>query len=204
MASGLHYTEDGSLLDVWHWKSVRTGPLGQIDDNFFGPPLAPPESAGARYTAGYSKDPKTGGGFTMNWESFDPDGVVPRWLPKDPAVLARMGEIDLDPAAVDQGDWWISQDLLVPYSAERDAKIPVAERSCPASSFPRVFRAIGATSPRSRTWARACGVSKWPASSTPARPSTCRSGWHVFVGCGVRPYPNAAQPAPASGPAGFE
>jgi len=122
---GLHYTEDGSLLDVWHWKSVRTGPLGQIDDNFFGPPLAPPEKTGARYTAGYSKDPKTDGGFTMNWERFDPEGVVPRWLPKDPAVLARMGEIDLDPAAVDRGDWWIPEDLLVPYSAEHDARIPV-------------------------------------------------------------------------------
>lgn len=22
---GLHYTEDGSIVDVWHWKSVRTG-----------------------------------------------------------------------------------------------------------------------------------------------------------------------------------
>jgi len=22
---GLHYTTDGSLIDLWHWKSVRTG-----------------------------------------------------------------------------------------------------------------------------------------------------------------------------------
>jgi len=122
---GLHYTENGSLLDVWHWKSVRTGPLGQIDDNFFGPPLAPPEKAGARYTAGYSKDPKTGGGFAMNWESFSEDLVVPRWLPKDPAVLGRMAKVELDPAASDAGDWWIPEDLLVPYAAELDAKYPV-------------------------------------------------------------------------------
>jgi len=122
---GLHYTEDGSLLDVWHWKSVRTGPLHQIDDNFFGPPLAPPEKAGARYTAGYSKDPKTGGGFAMNWERFDEDTVVPRWLPKDPAVLNRLGAVDLDPGAGDPGEWWLPEDLLVAYTPEQDAKFPV-------------------------------------------------------------------------------
>ncbi len=122
---GLHYTEDGTLLDVWHWKSVRTGPLEQIDDNYFGPPLAPPENPGARYTAGYAKDPKTGGGFAMNWERFDPDIVVPRWLPRDPAVLHRLGSIDLDPSAGDAGDWWIPEELLVPYSAELDARYPV-------------------------------------------------------------------------------
>ena len=27
-ARGLHYTTDGSIVDIWHWKSVRTGPLG--------------------------------------------------------------------------------------------------------------------------------------------------------------------------------
>lgn len=122
---GLHYTDDGSLLDVWHWKSVRTGPLEQIDDNYFGPPMAPPEKSSARYTGGYSKDPKTGGGFAMNWETFDEGVVVPRWLPKDPGVLERLGAVDLDPGAVDSGDWWLPQDLLVPYTAEHDARFPV-------------------------------------------------------------------------------
>src|SRR3546814_11133392 len=48
---GLHYTTDGSLVDVWHWKSVRTGPLEQFDDDHFGPPLAPPDNPATRYTA---------------------------------------------------------------------------------------------------------------------------------------------------------
>src|SRR3546814_943360 len=81
------------------WKSVRTGPLEQIDDDHFGPPLAPPENPAVRYTAGYTQDPKTAGGYTMNWDKFDEGTVQPRWLPRSPAVLQeRMGTIDLEPA----------------------------------------------------------------------------------------------------------
>ena len=29
---GLHYTEDGSYADMWHWKSVRSQPLGGLDE----------------------------------------------------------------------------------------------------------------------------------------------------------------------------
>ncbi|MEQ8354378.1 MAG: ethylbenzene dehydrogenase-related protein [Kiloniellaceae bacterium] len=123
---GLHYTTDGSVVDVWHWKSVRTGPLGQIDDNFFGPPLAPPENPAARYTAGYDKDPKSAGGFTMNWEKFDGGIVKPRWLPRSPEILAeRIGSFDSDPQVGDQGLWWLPRDLVEPASAELDARFPV-------------------------------------------------------------------------------
>ena len=123
---GLHYTTDGSVVDVWHWKSVRVGPLGQIDDNYFGPPMAPPETAGKRYTGGYNKDPKTGGGFTMNWEKFDTGIVQPRWLPRSPEVLAgRMGPISLDPGTSDEGLWWLPRSLMVEASPEVDAQFPV-------------------------------------------------------------------------------
>jgi cytochrome b561 len=65
---GLHYTTDGGIVDVWHWKSVRTGNflMEQIDDNYFGPPMEPKGSG--RYTGGYTKDPADSGGFKMNWE----------------------------------------------------------------------------------------------------------------------------------------
>src|SRR3546814_14901715 len=86
---GLHYTTDGSLVDVWHWKSVRTGPLEQFDDDHFGPPLAPPDNPATRYTAGYTQDPKTAGGSTMNWEKFDEANVQPRWLPRPPAPMQQ-------------------------------------------------------------------------------------------------------------------
>jgi len=49
--------------DIWHWKSVRTGSVGQIDDQYLD---------GTRYDkdkapeAGRKSDPKTGGGYTDN------------------------------------------------------------------------------------------------------------------------------------------
>lgn len=125
-ARGLHYTTDGSLVDVWHWKSVRTGPLEQFDDDHFGPPLAPPDDPATRYTAGYTQDPKTAGGYTMNWEKFDEGTVQPRWLPRSPELLQqRMGAVDLDPAAGDQGLWWLPRALVVEATPELDALFPV-------------------------------------------------------------------------------
>ena len=49
--------------DIWHWKSVRTGSVGQIDDQYLD---------GTRYDkdkapeAGRKSDPKTGGGYADN------------------------------------------------------------------------------------------------------------------------------------------
>jgi hypothetical protein len=61
---GNMYTPNaGELLDNWHWKSVRTGSVGQIDDQYID---------GTRYDkdkapeAGRKIDPKTGGGYTDN------------------------------------------------------------------------------------------------------------------------------------------
>ncbi|HZH26514.1 MAG TPA: ethylbenzene dehydrogenase-related protein [Azospirillaceae bacterium] len=122
---GLHFTSDGSYVDVWHWKSVRTGPMGQIDDNHFGPPLAPPAKPGDRYTGGYTQDPHTGGGFIQNWRKLADGTVQPLHLPRDPGVLRRLGPIDLDPSLGDKGDWWLPRDLTVPYSAELDAEYPI-------------------------------------------------------------------------------
>jgi cytochrome b subunit of formate dehydrogenase len=123
---GLHYTEDGSLVDVWHWKSVRSGSLGQIDDNHFSTPLSPPDDPGKRYTAGYTQDPKTGGGFTMNWEKFDSGIVQPRWLPRSPEVLnERLGKVNIDTETSDQGLWWLPRSLVEAATPELDALFPV-------------------------------------------------------------------------------
>jgi hypothetical protein len=118
---GLHYTADGSILDVWHWKSVRTGSsaMGQVDDNYFGGPKAPGKP-GDRYTGGYSQDPHTGGGFRQNWERFDADLVTPLRLPQDPAILARLGRVNMDPRASDDGDFYLLMEETVPYSTELD------------------------------------------------------------------------------------
>jgi Ethylbenzene dehydrogenase/Prokaryotic cytochrome b561 len=122
---GLHYTADGSIVDVWHWKSVRTGPMGQIDDNYFGPPLEPPRDPKARYTGGYTQDPKTGGNFIQNWKTLGDGRIVPLWLPRRPEVLTRLGEVNLDPNIGDAGEWWLPKELVLPYSPELDATLPV-------------------------------------------------------------------------------
>jgi hypothetical protein len=119
---GLHYTSDGGIVDVWHWKSVRNGPLGQIDDNYFGPPLPTPSKPGERYTGGYTQDPKEGGGFDQNWTKIvDSAFVLPKRLPKDLQVMqARLGTVNLDPHVGDDGQWWMALEDTVPYTPELD------------------------------------------------------------------------------------
>lgn len=118
---GLHYTTDGSYVDVWHWKGVRSGGLNQFDDNYFGPPMDAPKP-GKRYTGGYTQDPKSGGGFEQNWEKIKGSKLVsPKWLPKDlAAVQAQMGKLDLDPAHGDQGVLGMHKDDVVDYRPELD------------------------------------------------------------------------------------
>ena len=47
---GLHYTVDGSIIDMWQWKASRGGLLGYVDDQYIGPPREPTadEAAQAR------------------------------------------------------------------------------------------------------------------------------------------------------------
>lgn len=117
---GYHATADGSTVDVWHWKSVRSGGIGQIDDNHFGPPL--PAEAGKRYTGGYTQDPKQSGGFDQNWDKIAGSPYVrPKLLPRDLAALqARLGQLDLDPNTGDTQLLAMNKADTVPYSAELD------------------------------------------------------------------------------------
>jgi Ethylbenzene dehydrogenase/Prokaryotic cytochrome b561 len=122
---GLHATADGSLADVWHWKSVRSGATNQFDDNHFGMPL--PEKKGSRYTGGYTQDPKTGGGFEQNFEKIKDSAFVKvRFLPKNLAEQQRLlGNFNPDPNVGDDGTYSMRMSEVVPWSAEADAAIPV-------------------------------------------------------------------------------
>jgi hypothetical protein len=117
---GLHYTSDGSIVDVWHWKSVRTNPLAQVDDNYFGPPMEPDADPKKRYTGGYTQDPKTAGGFIQNWKKLEDGMVEPLHLPKDPSLVADLQAADLDPNATDSGQWSLALADTVPYSRAAD------------------------------------------------------------------------------------
>jgi hypothetical protein len=121
---GLHGTTDGSLADVWHWKSVRSGALNQFDDNYFGP-IQEPKTG--RYTGGYAQDPKTGGGFDQNFERIpDSKSIKLKFLPKNLAAQqALMGKFDPSLNVSDMGQYAMAKTDVVPYSAELDAAIPV-------------------------------------------------------------------------------
>jgi Ethylbenzene dehydrogenase len=130
---GLHYTEDGSYLDVWQWKAARAGLLGGMDDMYFGPPIPAKEAEwkGARYSAGYTNDPgKAAYSYLYKTEpagGFKGPVTVLR-LPKDHAAMtAKLGKIDISLGGPDEegAQWWMYPDETVPYSPEHDATIPV-------------------------------------------------------------------------------
>jgi hypothetical protein len=53
----------GEKADIWHWKSVRTGSVGQIDDQYLDTTRYDKDKAPE---AGRKSDPKTGGGYVDN------------------------------------------------------------------------------------------------------------------------------------------
>ncbi len=134
-ARGYHYTDsDDNLVDLWQWKASRGGHLGYVDDQYFGAPrdATPAEAAGkARYQAGYWNDPGRAF-YSYNYVGEPPGGFrgpvkVPK-LPKDwKATVAALGKFDLDPNSSDEegSRWWMTENEVVPYSAELDAQIPV-------------------------------------------------------------------------------
>ena len=117
---GLHFTTDGSIVDVWHWKSARTGPLAQLDDNYFGPPMEQDADPKKRYTGGYTQDPKTGGGFVQNWEKLDHGLIKPLHLPKNPSQIADLQAASLDPTQTDTAQWSMALADTIPYAPEAD------------------------------------------------------------------------------------
>jgi len=61
---GSKYTANaGELGDIWHWKSVRTNPVGQVDDQYLNSDRYNAQTAAE---AGRKSDPKTGGGYSDN------------------------------------------------------------------------------------------------------------------------------------------
>ncbi len=61
---GNKYTKDaGERLDMWHWKGVRTGTVGQVDDQYVDNTRYDKDKAPE---AGRKSDPKTGGGYADN------------------------------------------------------------------------------------------------------------------------------------------
>ncbi|MGQ0708314.1 MAG: ethylbenzene dehydrogenase-related protein [Rhodoferax sp.] len=132
---GYHYTEDGSVVDLWHWKASRSGATHQAEDSWFGTPVKfDPEKHAVRYSAGYASDKKdNGSGYQDNfekgkhgWPVKHPSHIVtPLFLPKDLAALqARLGSART--AFESHGsEYNLGPDEIVAYTQELDDQIPV-------------------------------------------------------------------------------
>ncbi|WP_413838496.1 ethylbenzene dehydrogenase-related protein [Desulfobacula sp.] len=73
-SAGRKYTnKPGETIDMWHWKSVRTGPLGMFDDQFVDDNTDPK----ANKNWGRHGDVKTGGGYKNN---FNADKTGPAFM----------------------------------------------------------------------------------------------------------------------------
>lgn len=113
---GYHYTTDGKVRDVWHWKAVRTNDMFMADDNFFGKPDVS-RSGSRRYTAGYLADGKESGAYIMNWQWYTPRGITPKRLPQKPSDLAPFQDGADTGKALDWVVHWYNYDL---YDAAKD------------------------------------------------------------------------------------
>lgn len=131
---GLHYTTDGGIVDMWHWKAARGGLLGVVDDNHFGPPLdpKPEEAAGTeRYTGGYRPDPGSVS-YANNFGNQPPGGfrgpVDVKRLPRNAAVIAAaISPFEPHPrvGVADGARWWMTEEESLPYREEADSAVPV-------------------------------------------------------------------------------
>lgn len=79
---GRRYGYKGSkrLVDVWHWKSTRTDPCGQVDDKYWS------EVDLAAKDVGRHGDPKESGGYEKN---FSDDKPHPHFLPDGPPAVKQ-------------------------------------------------------------------------------------------------------------------
>ena len=128
---GLHYTTDGSVLEIWLWHAAAT--LALCDHDQIGEPQEPTldQVAGlAPYKGGYMADERKRA-IRENFHKVsphDPDRVVPLRLPIDAtAARALMGRFDLDPDHSDPEDsiWSLNEADSLPYAQELDEHMPL-------------------------------------------------------------------------------
>jgi hypothetical protein len=129
---GMHYTLDGSILDVWQWRASHGGPTGHIDNCHFGGPSPPDtggEEADAHYNGGFAVDPgppRYASNFVADASGRE-QTVVPRRLPKDMALIREaMGRISdaTNESESETARWWMTAAESLDYSALADTALP--------------------------------------------------------------------------------
>lgn len=119
---GYHYSET-ELVDLWHWKAVRTNNMRLMDDNYIGSPDIIREG-NRRYTAGYQTDAHESGEYRLNWKWYTPNGVTPKRLPVDsnflsPYQTSLSGQVR-NSGAKKHVNWVIPWFDSAPYTLEND------------------------------------------------------------------------------------
>lgn len=115
--AGYHYREHG-MVDLWHWKAVRTNSMRLMDDNYIGQP-AEPRAGDRRYTAGYHQDARESGAYKMNWKWYTPNGIVPKRVPLESnQLLPYQPNASLKPKELPWVLPWFGSE---PYQTEKDS-----------------------------------------------------------------------------------
>lgn len=113
---GNKYLPAGELADMWHWKSIRTGSVNQIDDQYLDDTKYDKEKAPE---AGRKSDPKTGGGYADNKLV----NGKPQWARKGNAPAPPYFIVDGEKEAVDDSKYQAGAEvpgiLVAPFAGDR-------------------------------------------------------------------------------------
>ncbi|MBI4609251.1 MAG: ethylbenzene dehydrogenase [Candidatus Rokubacteria bacterium] len=115
---GNKYTKDaGERLDMWHWKGVRTGYTGQIDDQYVDNTRYDKEKTP---NAGRKSDPKTGGGYVDN---VSDDRKGPKFALKGNKPAPPYWILDSEKEAFDGSKYKAGDEvpgiIVVPFTGDR-------------------------------------------------------------------------------------
>jgi len=119
---GNKYTANaGERLDMWHWKSVRTGSVGQFDDQYVDNTRYDKDKAPE---AGRKADPKTGGGYNDNVsdDKKGPKFALPGNKPAPPYWIVDAEKEPFDDGKYKAGDE-VPGIIVAPFTGDR-ADIP--------------------------------------------------------------------------------
>jgi hypothetical protein len=107
----------GELLDNWHWKSIRTGSIGQVDDQYVDGTRYDKEKAPE---AGRKSDPSTGGGYKANVsdDKTGPKFARPGNKPAPPYFILDAEKEPFDDSKYKAGDE-VPGIVVAPFTGDR-------------------------------------------------------------------------------------
>jgi hypothetical protein len=112
-----YLAKEGELADIWHWKWVRTGPVGQVDDQYLDHTRWDKEKAPG---AGRHSDPKTGGGYENNVAD---DKKGPKFALKKNKAAPPYWILDQEKETLDAGKYKAKAEvpgiIVAPFTGDR-------------------------------------------------------------------------------------